>query len=130
MSHDPAQIVAPQIGALSRSGSKLQRNEGTPKVSFTDSLDRETARGLLKFTAHATRRLAARNITLSAEGLARLERATQLAAGRGSRDALLMMGNLGLIVNVKNRAVLTALDLKRTSDRIVTNIDSTVVVQK
>lgn len=130
MSHDAAQIIPSQIGALSRSSSQHQRKEGTPEVSFADSLDRETARGLLKFTAHAARRLAARNITLSADDLGRIERATQLAAGRGSRDALLMMDNLGLIVNVKNRAVLTALDLKQIRDGIVTNIDSTVVVQK
>jgi len=130
MSPDPTQSLPSQIGALKRTGSQLQRKEAAPKASFADSLARETAGGLLKFTAHATRRLAARDITLSADDLARMERATQLAAGRGSRDALLMMDNLGLIVNVKSRTVLTALDLQRMNDGIVTNIDSTVVVRK
>ena len=61
--------------------------------------------------------------------MARVEQAADVAARRGSRDALLMMNDLGLIVNIKNRTVLTALDLGAMKDGIVTNIDSTVVVK-
>ena len=41
-----------------------------------------------------------------------------------------MLDDLGLVVNINNRTVLTALDLKTMNDGIVTNIDSTVLVRK
>lgn len=98
--------------------------------SFAESLARAAGGQSLKFSAHAASRLASRNIRFTADEMARVEQAADLAARKGSRDALLMMENLGLVVNVRNRTVLTALDLDRTTDGVVTNIDSTVFVRR
>ena len=54
--------------------------------------------------------------------------AAGLAAQRGSRNAPLMLDYLGLVVNVPNRTVFTALELRTMNGGIVTNIDSTVLV--
>ena len=82
----------------------------------------------VKFSAHAARRLAQRRITLSQEDLTRISKAAKAAATKGSRESLFLLANLGLIVNVKNRTVLTALDPERMRSGVVTNIDSTVII--
>jgi len=98
-------------------------------ASFADSLAEAQAGLALKFSAHATQRLAERQIRFTPAQIVRVQQAADLAARRGSRDALLMLDNLGLVVNVGNRTVLTALDLKTMNDGIVTNIDSAVLVR-
>ena len=72
--------------------------------------------------------MAERRISLSGEDLARIEKAAEVAADKGSRESLFLLDKLGLIVNVKNRTVLTAVDPERLREGIVTNIDSTVFV--
>jgi flagellar operon protein len=84
----------------------------------------------VKFSAHATERLAQRNVRLSSQDLDRIAQAADKAAAKGSKDSLFLLDNLGLIVNVKNRTVLTALDSDRLREGIVTDIDSTVIIPK
>lgn len=97
-----------------------------PGPGFQEVLDSREVR----FSKHASRRLQQRNIELSPSDLERIERATDQAADKGSRDALFLMGNLGLIVNIKNRTVLTAIEQSRLREGIFTNIDSTVIIPK
>lgn len=111
----PVRQIAPKVG-------------GNRAAGFAENLAQ--ASGSLRFSAHATRRLESRNIRISAEEMVCVEAAAERAAEKGSRDALLMMDDLGLIVNITNRTVLTALDLGRLEDGVVTNIDSTVMVKK
>jgi len=96
--------------------------------SFDAVLSETQATGSVKFSAHAVRRMAQRKIALSDDALARISRAADTAATKGSRESLFLLDNLGLIVNVKNRTVLTALDPQRMQEGIVTNIDSTVII--
>ena len=84
----------------------------------------------VKFSAHASERLAQREISLSDSDLSAIASAADKAATKGSRESLFLLNNLGLIVNVKNRTVLTAIDPGRMRDGIVTNIDSTVIIGK
>ena len=96
--------------------------------AFEEVLARERQVGDVKFSAHAVERLAQRKIALSSEELTRISQAADKAAGKGSRESLFLLKDLGLIVNVKNRTVLTALDPHRMQEGIVTNIDSTVII--
>ncbi len=95
--------------------------------SFHDLLTSNLETPSLKFSAHAQGRLESRNIELSQEQMQRLENATQLVADKGARDALVMMDNLGFIVNVPNRTVITAVDSESMQDKVFTNIDSAVI---
>jgi len=115
--------------------SAMPKSSSTPGASRTsdgsfDAVLSETraTEGSVKFSAHAVQRLNERKIALSEDALARISRATDTAATKGSRESLLLLNNLGLIVNVKNRTVLTALDPQRMQEGIVTNIDSTVII--
>jgi flagellar operon protein len=94
--------------------------------SFGRILDQELAG--VKFSQHALQRLSSRNITLDGSDLARISGAVDKAAQKGSRDSLILMNNLALVVSVKNRTVITAMDGTNIKDNVFTNIDSAVIV--
>jgi flagellar operon protein len=96
--------------------------------SFEALLEKAAQDRGVKFSAHAQTRLAGRGIELSDAERQRIEQGADMAGAKGSRDALLVMDRIGLILNVKSRTVLTALDLDRLNSRVVTNIDSAVFV--
>ncbi len=81
----------------------------------------------VRFSAHAQRRIQARNIPFGTEEAARLDRAVEKAAGKGARESLILMDDLALVVSVKNRVVITAVDAKSRKEDVFTNIDSVVL---
>jgi flagellar operon protein len=82
----------------------------------------------VKFSQHAIQRLSSRNIQLDGGALARISGAVDKAAQKGARDSLILMDNLALVVSVKNRTVITAMDGANIRDNVFTNIDSAVIV--
>jgi len=82
----------------------------------------------IRFSQHAQQRLKSRNISLSAEAMARLSAAVAKAEQKGARDSLVLMDNLALVVSVKNRTVITAVDGENLKENVFTNIDSAVIV--
>jgi len=80
-------------------------------------------------------RLQMRNITLSPEDMDKLRGAVDRAEAKGAREALILMSrpsrdqDLALVVSVKNRTVITAMDGETLKDNVFTNIDSAVVVR-
>ncbi|MBI4613013.1 MAG: hypothetical protein HY720_05330 [Planctomycetes bacterium] len=100
--------------------------------SFESLLRSEVERGGAKpltLSGHAIARLTGRGIHLSERDLSRLTEAVDRAAGKGSRDSLLIYKNVGYVVNIKNRTVTTLLDPARMASGVVTGIDSTVFVE-
>lgn len=88
----------------------------------------QQAQGGVKFSAHAQARLQSRHIQLDAEALRRVENAVDKAAEKGSRESLLLMDDVALIVSVRNRTVITAIDKENLKENVFTNIDSAVVL--
>ena len=127
MVHESQVVSHPVIPAGNRSAGGVR--PAPTGQSFQQMLSRQRieAEGV-KFSAHASERLTQRKIALSDGDLARIAEATDKAADKGSRESLFLLGQLGLIVNVKNRTVLTAVDPERLREGIVTNIDSTVLI--
>lgn len=82
----------------------------------------------VKLSGHAQERLAASRRQLSEAELRDLAQAVDRAAQKGSRDALILMRDLALVVSVKNRTVITAVDGDRVRENIFTNIDSAVIL--
>ena len=81
----------------------------------------------LKFSAHAQTRLQSRRISLEGGRMERLESAVRQAAGKGSKDALVLMDELAMVVSVKNRTVVTVVDRDNLKQNVFTNIDSAVI---
>ena len=101
-----------------------------PAVSFGDVLSAEMERPVgLRISAHAERRLTERNVTLNREDMRKIEGAVQKAATKGSRESLLIYGDLALVASVRNRTIITALEGKDMEDHVFTNIDSAVIVR-
>jgi flagellar operon protein len=92
--------------------------------SFQELLDDKA----LRFSHHAEVRLKQRGIEFKPEQLQKLESAIDQAAAKGAKDSLLILNGLALIVNVKSRTVITAMDGSQLRDHVFTQIDSAVVV--
>lgn len=90
----------------------------------------ELANAGLKFSAHAQKRLHDRNIQLSDADRARISESANLAAAKGSREALLLMDRLALVVGVPTRTVITVVEPQAGDPAVFTNIDSVVMVPK
>jgi flagellar operon protein len=83
----------------------------------------------VKFSQHATQRLQTRNINLTSTQMTQLNNAVDKAAQKGARESLILMDrDLALVVSVKNRTVITAMDGASIKDNVFTNIDSAVIV--
>jgi flagellar operon protein len=82
----------------------------------------------LRVSAHATTRLKAAGQTLSADQMAQVSAAIDRVAKKGSRESLVMLKDLALVVSVPNRTVITVVSGSRRKDNIFTNIDSAVIL--
>lgn len=101
----------------------------TTDSPFAQVLDQKLPAGQsVRFSQHAQDRLKARNITLSANELASLEGAVNNVAQKGGRESLVMVGDAALVVSVRNRTVVTAMDKSQMKGNVFTNIDSAVII--
>ncbi|MBA4385868.1 MAG: flagellar protein, partial [Anaerolinea sp.] len=82
---------------------------GSSDVSFAETLSQTQN---LRFSNHAQKRLEARNINLTDDGINRLSNAVDKAEKRGGKESLVMVDDMAFIVNVRDRMVVTALDSK------------------
>lgn len=97
--------------------------------SFRSVLGTTPASEPLKFSAHAAQRLQSRNISITPDDLQRMNEMADKAAAKGSKQSLFMMGDVGMIVSIKNRTVITAVDSNSMKDNVFTNIDSAAVIR-
>ena len=82
----------------------------------------------VKFSQHAQERLSSRNIKLSATDLKKLDNAVERIAQKGAKESLIMLNDVALVVSVKNKTVITAMDGASAKDNIFTNIDSAMII--
>jgi flagellar operon protein len=125
------------IGQTDRSSSP-KKQEGTKGEfdeilgksleSVSDGKDLNQVKAPLKFSAHASQRLKDRKINLDAATMAKVNDAIDKADAKGIQDTLVLTGDAALIVSVKNRTVVTAMDRSSMSGNVFTNIDGAVVV--
>ena len=51
-----------------------------------------------------------------------------LAADKGSRNAVMLYKDVALVASIENRTVITAVEKERAVDNVFTNIDSVVML--
>lgn len=100
----------------------------TTNSPFAQVLDQKLPAQGVRFSQHAQDRLRARNIVFSSTDLANLEGAVNSVAQKGGKESLVMMGDSALVVSIKNRTVVTAMDKSQMRGNVFTNIDSAVVI--
>ncbi len=80
----------------------------------------------IQFSRHANLRINSREISLSNEQLQRVENAILKASEKGIKDSLVLVDNVALVVNVKSKTVVTAMN--QLNQNVFTNIDGAVIV--
>jgi flagellar operon protein len=117
-------IAPANVGA---SQASARKPAAAQSVSFQDVFQKELSQ--VKFSQHAMERLKQREIELDGGQMDRLRTAVDKAAGKGAREALVLMDNqLAFLVSVRNRTVITAMDGASVKENVFTNIDSAIVV--
>ena len=96
-----------------------------PGVSFAEVLSKKLETPV-HFSKHAALRLTDRNIKITGEQMERVESGIGKANEKGIRDSLVLVDDLALVVNVKTRTVITALQNAR--ETAFSNIDGAVIV--
>ena len=100
-----------------------------PDSNFGDILkDKLQIQTQVKFSKHAEQRLQERNINVTPNQLERINDGVAKAEGKGIKDSLILMDNLALVVNVKNKTVVTATNTNELKNNVFTNIDGAVIV--
>lgn len=103
------------------------RSHAGQTASFAQILDTKLEQSQLKFSAHASKRLEARDIRLTDTQLKNLEDAVEKAREKGGRETLILLDGVALVVSVANRTVITAMDGENLRDNVFTQIDSAVI---
>ncbi|WP_250278422.1 TIGR02530 family flagellar biosynthesis protein [[Clostridium] colinum] len=113
--------------------NKVKKSE--PTVNYKINEKEETFKQILKnkeesnnimFSKHAYMRLNSRNLSLSNSQIKRVEDGIKRAEAKGIKDSLVLVDNIALLVNIKNKTVVTAID--NNSEKVYTNIDGAVIV--
>jgi flagellar operon protein len=124
--------VPPTIAPVAPRGIPVQiPPTGSPR--FSDVLRESTTTPVsgtpLKFSAHAMQRLESRNIKLTTDDVARMNAMADKAAAKGAKQSLFLMNDVAMVVSIKNRTVITAVDQDSMKDNVFTNIDSAAIIK-
>jgi len=121
-------LLAPRGPSVHPASRQSAPAPGAP--SFADLLKQAQSTGdtgALRFSAHAQTRIQSRQIQLGSAEMQRIESAVQKAAGKGSRESLVLLDQTALVVSVPNRTVITVVDKDNLKQNVFTNIDSAVI---
>lgn len=99
-----------------------------PSGTVQDSAFANLLQDRLKVSGHAQTRLQSRNIALGQEEWDRVLSGVDRAAAKGSKESLVLLDDIALVVSVRNRTVITAVDKAQLKENVFTNIDSAVIV--
>jgi len=92
--------------------------------AFADTLGEQLG---VRFSSHAKARLESRGVSFDSGQLQRLGGGIDAAAAKGSREALVMVDQVAMVVAVRNRTVVTALPQDEAGPAVFTNIDTAVI---
>ncbi len=130
----PAERDAP-TGARGAVGA-LAGSADSSAPSFAQALEdagRSQARAstapnaALRFSKHALERAQRRGIPLDPVTVRRLSEGVGRAAGKGSRDSVVLVDGTAFVVSVDNRTVVTAVGSEHMREHVFTNVDSAVI---
>jgi flagellar operon protein len=100
----------------------------TPAPATTGPDFQSVLQDRLKVSGHAATRLQSRNIELGPAEWERVLGGVSRAAEKGAKESLVMVDDVALVVSIKNRTVITAVDKAHLKENVFTNIDSAVIV--
>ena len=124
-------LVPPGVSAPAQVGDRTQPvrpSVQTPQgPAFSDVLRDTAGTKPVTFSKHAVQRLERRNLPVDSTVMQRLQDGVDRAAGKGARDAVVLVDDTAFVVSVANRTVVTAVGKDQMKDHVFTNIDSAVI---
>jgi flagellar operon protein len=118
----PAKAGSPPHGSGRASGA-----DPSSGPAFAQVLHKAAGSEPLHFSRHALERVQRRGIELDPSTLTRLNDGVGRAAGKGSRDSVVLVDGTAFVVSVPNRTVVTAVGAEHMREHVFTNIDSAVI---
>ncbi|MFN8138827.1 MAG: TIGR02530 family flagellar biosynthesis protein [Fimbriimonadales bacterium] len=101
------------------------KSVGASGPAFSEILSKQLE---LKLSGHAQTRLKSRGIELGESEWNRVKSGIDRAAQKGSKESLVLLDDVALVVSVRNRTVITAVSQEQLKENVFTNIDSAVIV--
>ena len=124
-------LVPPGVSAPAQVGARTQPVRPSVQApqgpAFADVLQEQTGTQPVQFSKHAVQRLERRNLAVDSASMQRLQDGVDRAAGKGARDAVVLVDDTAFVVSVRNRTVITAVGTDQMKDHVFTNIDSAVI---
>jgi flagellar operon protein len=123
----------PRLSAVNRLGLVQPVDRPAVPSRTTESVQSGGFRAALdgalgfRFSAHAEERLKSRGVSFDAGQLTRLGQGIDAAASKGSREALVLVDGVAMVIAVKNRTVVTAMPGEHDGPNVFTNIDAAVI---
>lgn len=124
---DDLKFLPQPLGPIGPGGAKTSIGPKPAQGPSFSQVLQETGTKL-KLSAHAQQRLNSRGITLTPQDWEKISQGVERAAAKGAREALVITDKAALVVSVKNRTVITAVDPASLKDNVFTNIDSAIIV--
>ncbi len=115
--------------------SKTDRKSATSQSDrFSDLLKQEMIRADkrskgVSLSKHAEKRSEQRGIKLEGPELEKISSAVDKLEKKGAKEALVLYKQIGLLVNVKNRKIITCVDKERLRENVFTNIDGVMFLE-
>ena len=133
MALDP--LSGAQPSAANRvSPAPRQAGQSSGGPSFADLLQQQrlqTSGTGVQLSRHAQKRVDRRDLNLDPARMDRLESAITRAAEKGSKNSVVMLDDLAVVVDVRQRTIVTAMQRDTQTEggreRVFTNIDSVVI---
>ena len=102
-------------------------------VEFSDVLKKEIEAGhrdnSVKFSKHALKRSMQRKISLDDIEMATLSSAVDKLEKKGAKEAFVLYKQVGLLVNVRDRKIITCVDKDNLKENVFTNIDGVMILE-
>ena len=99
------------------------------KSAFNKILDKQLKNEeCFTISTHAAQRLNSRNINFNDDDMKKINEGINMADSKGVEQSLILYKDMALITSIKNRTVITALDKDESRGKIITNIDSVVMI--
>jgi len=117
--------IGPQAAATGPAARPANHPGSAAGASFQQALQ-QAGQGV-QLSRHAQKRVDSRDLDLDPARLSRLNTAISRAAEKGSRNSVVMLDGLAVVVDVNQRTVITAMNAQEGKERVFTNIDSVVI---